>query len=220
MTLPDVAAFAMLVALVVYALTGGADFGGGLWDLLAFGRRAPAQRKLIERVLSPIWEANHVWLIFIVVVLFTAFPTAYSVAGIALHIPLTLVLIGIVMRGSAFVFRQYGGGGAVAQLRWGRVFAVASVLTPIFLGTIVGAITSGEIRVVDGVPTTGYAAGWIGVFPLAVGLSSLALFGFLAAVARPGPGRTRSRPASPPPAPWSPSGGGATAWRASSPPPR
>jgi cytochrome d ubiquinol oxidase subunit II len=182
MTLADVAAFAMLGGLVIYALTGGADFGGGLWDLLAFGRRAPEQRKLIERALAPIWEANHVWLIFVVVVLFTAFPTAYSVASISLHIPLTAMLIGIVLRGSAFVFRQYGGGSAVAQLRWGRVFAVASVLTPIFLGVTVGAITSGEIRVIDGEPSTGYLAGWIGLFPLAAGLFTLALFGFLAAV--------------------------------------
>ena len=182
MTLADLAAFAMLGGLAVYTLTGGADFGGGLWDLLAFGRRAGAQRKLIEKALSPIWEANHVWLVFVVVVLFTAFPLAYSAAGIALHIPLTAMLIGIVLRGSAFIFRQYGGGGAAARLRWGRVFAVASVLTPIFLGVTVGAVTSGEIRVSHGVPTTGYFAGWIGVFPLAAGLFTLALFGFLAAV--------------------------------------
>ena len=182
MTLADLAALLMLVALVVYTVTAGADFGGGVWDLLASGPRAAAQRKVIEHALAPVWEANHVWLIFVVVVLFTCFPTAYSAAGIALHIPVALLLLGIVLRGSAFVFRQYGGAGATNDLAWGRVFAVASVVSPFFLGVIIGAVTSGEIRVQDGVPTTGYVAGWLGLFPATVGVFALCLFAFLAAV--------------------------------------
>jgi cytochrome d ubiquinol oxidase subunit II len=182
MSLADVAAFVALAGLFVYAVTGGADFGGGMWDLLATGPRAQEQRKTIERALAPIWEANHVWLVFVVVVLFTAFPRAYAAASVALHIPLTVFLLGIVLRGSAFVFRQYGSEDARAQQRWGRVFAAASVVSPLFLGIIVGAVTSGSIRVVDGAVTTGFLAGWIGVFPLAVGLMTLSLFAFLAAV--------------------------------------
>ena len=182
MTLADLAAFAALAGLMVYAVTGGADFGGGVWDLLATGPRAREQRKTIEHALAPIWEANHVWLIFVVVVMFTAFPLAYSVASISLHIPITVLLLGIVLRGSAFVFRQYGSPDAATERRWGRVFAGASVIAPLFLGIIVGAVTSGDIRVVDGLPTTGYFAGWIGVFPLAVGLFTVSLFAFLAAV--------------------------------------
>ena len=182
MTLADLAAFLALGGLVVYALTGGADFGAGVWDLLASGKRARDQRRLIERAIAPIWEANHVWLVFVVVVLFTAFPLAYSVASIALHIPLTALLIGIVLRGSAFVFRQYGEGSERAAMRWGRVFSLSSFVTPMFLGIIVAAVTSGEIRVVDDLPTTGYLAGWIGAFPLATGLFTVAQFAYLAAV--------------------------------------
>src|SRR3954471_19612033 len=90
----------MLVALMFYALLAGADFGGGVWDLLARGPRAADQRRLIERAISPIWEANHVWLVFVVVMLFGGFPLAYSVASISLHIPLTAMLLGIILRGS------------------------------------------------------------------------------------------------------------------------
>ena len=155
--LPDVVAALMMTGLVVYALTGGADFGGGVWDLLARGPRAGAQRKLIEKAIAPVWEANHVWLIFVVVLLFSGFPTAFSALSIALHIPITLMLLGIIFRGSAFVFRQYGGGDTTA---WQRTFAVASAVTPVFLGVIVGAITTGRIRVVDGVTTAGWFEHW------------------------------------------------------------
>jgi cytochrome bd ubiquinol oxidase subunit II len=180
--LADLCALAMLAGLAVYVVTGGADFGGGIWDLLATEPRASAQRKLIERAIAPVWEANHVWLIFVVVVLFSAFPLAYSVASIALHVPLTVMLLGIVMRGSAFVFRQYGGEDERSVRRWGRVFAVASVVTPLFLGVILGAVTWGRIPVEDGLPTVGFFAGWIGLFPAAVGVFTLVTFAYLAAV--------------------------------------
>src|SRR5262247_3378382 len=103
--LPEVIAALMGVALNAYVLTGGADFGGGVWDLLAGGPSRDEQRALIERSIAPIWEANHVWLIVVVVLLFSAFPPAFATLGIVLHIPITLMLIGVVLRGSAFVFR-------------------------------------------------------------------------------------------------------------------
>jgi cytochrome d ubiquinol oxidase subunit II len=174
-------AIVMLAALILYALSGGADFGGGLWDLLATGPRASEQRRLIESAIGPIWEANHVWLILVVVLLFSAFPPAYAAASIALHVPLLLMLIGIVMRGSAFVFRHYSQDSDRAQRRWGRVFAVASLITPIFLGMILGAITEG-VRFRDGLPERGFFGDWLRPFPLCVGLFALALFAFLAAV--------------------------------------
>jgi len=152
--LSDVVAAAMVLSLIVYAVLGGADFGGGVWDLFAFGPRAERQRALVDGALAPVWEANHVWLIIVVVLLFTAFPTAFSATCIALHIPLTLVLLGIVLRGSAFVLRKYDVGPGPAAHRWGRVFAVSSLATPVFVGVTLGAVTSGRIRVVDGVPTT------------------------------------------------------------------
>ena len=132
MTVADWVALVMLGALVFYALGAGADFGGGVWDLLVTGPRAAEQRRLIERAIGPIWEANHVWLILVVVLLFSAFPPAYAAASVALHVPLTLLLFGVVLRGSAFVFRHYSADDAVAQHRWGRLFAIASTDTAHF----------------------------------------------------------------------------------------
>ena len=97
---------ALLVALTVYVLTGGADYGSGVWDLLASGPRAAAQRELIERAIGPVWEADHVWLILVVVILFTGFPAAFAAIMTFLNLPITLMLVGIVLRGSAFSFRR------------------------------------------------------------------------------------------------------------------
>lgn len=177
----DLLALTALGCLVLYALLGGADFGGGVWDWLATGPRARAQRALIERALAPVWEANHVWLIIVVTVLFTGFPTAFAVICTALHVPLMLVLVGIVLRGSTFVFRQYGAPDDATALRLGRVFAVTSTVTPVFLGVCLGAITAEGIRVEEGVMVTGYFAPWVGVFPLTVGLLALCAFAFVAA---------------------------------------
>jgi cytochrome d ubiquinol oxidase subunit II len=172
----------MLVALVLYALMGGADFGGGVWDLLALGPRRAAQRALIERAIGPIWETNHVWLILVIVLLFAAFPPAFAAISVALHVPLTLFLVGVVFRGSAFTFRAFDTRGDRAQKRWGLLFSLASVIAPVLLGTIVGALASGEIRVEHGVVTSSFFAPWLAPFPLLVGLFALALFAFLAAV--------------------------------------
>src|SRR6266699_1306349 len=128
-----IVAIFILSSLIVYALMGGADFGGGIWNLLAFGPRAKRQREAIAEAIGPIWEANHVWLILVVVLLFTGFPAAFARIGITLHIPLSLMLIGIVLRGSAFTFRSHYGPGhgeeageaARTSRHWGRVFAIA-----------------------------------------------------------------------------------------------
>jgi cytochrome d ubiquinol oxidase subunit II len=168
-----------LAALVLYALSGGADYGGGMWDLLATGPRAQRQRDVIEHAIGPIWEANHVWLILVVVVLFTAFPPAFGAMMTALHIPVTLVLLGVVLRGSAFAFRKYDPGG---RRRWGTIFGVASLATPFFLGLTLGGLASGDIRVQDGRITTGFFAGWTSPFAVAVGAYAQGLFAFLAAV--------------------------------------
>ena len=172
----------MFLALVLYAILGGADYGGGVWDLLASGPRAKEQRRLIEQAISPIWEANHVWLIFVIVILFTAFPPAFAAISVALHIPLTLMLLGVVMRGTAFTFRHYDRQAGDVQRRWSRMFGGASVITPIMLGMCIGAVATGEIRVEDGVVTSGLVRPWLGLYPFLVGLFALALFAFLAAV--------------------------------------
>lgn len=191
MWLEMIVAGAMVVALTFFALLGGADYGGGVWDLLAFGPRAKAQRELISSAIGPVWEANHVWMILVVVLLFTGFPAAFAAIATALHIPLTLLLIGIVLRGAAFTFRSYDSQQDGVQRRWGYLFSTSSVMTPVWLGVVVGALSSGAIRVEGGVVTTGFFT-WVAPFPFAVGFFALALFAFLAAVylcleAREGP---------------------------------
>jgi cytochrome d ubiquinol oxidase subunit II len=203
-TLAEAAAWVIVVALNAYVLFGGADFGGGVWDLLATGPRKREQRELISRAIGPIWEANHVWLIVVVVMLFVCFPPAFAVLGTVLHIPLSLMLVGIVLRGSAFVFRAYSYGPRSEQRRWGQVFAVSSLITPIVLGMCVGAIVSGgvgaamsavgvapaaalpEPNAVSPIASTAgffgiYVRPWVTPFTIAVGLMTLALLSFLAA---------------------------------------
>lgn len=179
--LPTIIALVTLVALILYALMGGADFGGGVWDLFARGPRAERQRKLVADAIAPIWEANHVWLILVIVLLFTAFPRAFAVMMTALHIPLTAMLLGIVARGSAFVFRKYDVRRDAVQRRWTRVFGLSSLVTPFLQGLCLGAIASGEIRVSGSVVTTGFFAGWTSPFAIACGFFALGLFSFLAA---------------------------------------
>jgi cytochrome d ubiquinol oxidase subunit II len=173
---------AMMVSLTLYALLGGADFGGGVWDLFASGSRKRTQRELIAEAIGPVWEANHVWLILVVVLLFTTFPPAFAGIATALHIPLTLMLIGIVLRGSAFTFRSYDRKTDDVQRRWGRVFSMTSLITPVLLGVAVGAISSGRIRGEYSDFVAAFVSPWLAPFPFAVGFFALALFAFLAAV--------------------------------------
>jgi cytochrome d ubiquinol oxidase subunit II len=183
LTLADALAVVVVMALNAYVLLAGADFGGGVWDLLATGPRRSRQRDLIAHAIGPVWEANHVWLILVLVLLFTCFPPAFSRLAVTLHIPLTLMLVGIVLRGSAFVFRSYGSVDDRSQRQWGRVFAMASAVTPVLLGISLGAVASG--RVTGWVPggfRVAFVAPWLAPFPIACGLMALALFAFLAAV--------------------------------------
>lgn len=153
MSLADAVAVAMFAGVVVYAVLGGADFGSGAWDLLAgTARRGAPTRRLIDRAIGPVWEANHVWLVYVLVFLWTGFPEPFAVLVTALAVPLWLVGLGVVIRGAAFALRKY-----VPTLRGARVagalFATSSVVTPFFLGTIAGAVASG--RVVPGAPPLG-----------------------------------------------------------------
>ena len=172
----------LLAALVIYALTGGADYGGGMWDMLARGPRQRQQREVIADAIAPIWEANHVWLILAVVLVFVAFPPAFGAMMTALHIPMTALLIGIVLRGSTFVFRSYDEQHDEVHQRWSNVFGVSSFFVPFMLGLCLGALASGDIRIENGMPTTGFFAGWTQPFAITVGLFAQGLFAFLAAV--------------------------------------
>lgn len=184
LTLEFCIACVMLISLIIYMLTGGADFGGGIWDLFATGRRAKAQRSLIAHAIAPIWEANHVWLIVIVVLLFVAFPVAFAAISTALHVPLTLMLIGIVLRGTAFVFRTYDVQSDTIHRRWSGLFAIASAITPVMLGITLGAIASGTIHVdvESGQVETDFISAWFAPFPFAIGFFTLTLCALLAAV--------------------------------------
>jgi len=173
----------LVLSLTAYALLAGADFGGGLWDLLASGQTAERQRATIAHAIGPVWEANHVWLIIAIVIVFTGFPRAFAELSTYLHVPLLFVLIGIVLRGSAFVFRAYGRDDPRHEWFWGRIFAMASTTTPLFLGVIVGAVTEGRL---PGTPEGSFARvfiiPWMTLFSLGVGAFAVALFAYLAAV--------------------------------------
>ncbi len=183
MTLEGVAAFVLLLALSTYVLTGGGDFGAGFWELVFRGEKYRRQNRLISTALAPIWEANHVWLIFAIVLISAAFPKALAVLSVALDTPLLLMLIGITLRGSAFAFRHYGPSEERFQSRWGLVFSASSAITPFFLGITMGAAVSGRIRVSPaGAVINPSVATWLGPFPLAVGLYTLAIGVFLSSV--------------------------------------
>src|SRR3954467_15865306 len=185
----NIAAALALIGLMAYAVLGGADFGGGVWDLFAARPRRVEQRDAIAHAMGPVWEANHVWLIFVVVLLFSCFPPAYAALSIALFAPLHLVLLGIILRGAAFVFRAYspqsirrpGRPGREAR-RWGAVFGAASVITPVLLGMCLGAVSAGGLRVAGGRVTAVGTAPWLRPLPLATGGFALAVCAYLAAV--------------------------------------
>jgi cytochrome bd ubiquinol oxidase subunit II len=174
-------AAAALTGLIAYALLGGADFGGGVWDLLASGPRKAQQRHAIAHAMGPVWEANHIWLIFVLVTLFTCFPQGYAALCIGLFIPLHLTLLGIMLRGAAFIFRKFGA----APHGWGKVFGIASIISPVLLGAAFGAVTSGGLRVGPmGDVTTGpdQLAPWLKLYPLGCGVLALSTCSYLAAV--------------------------------------
>lgn len=174
-------------ALTFYFLLGGADFGAGIWTLWALGRQGQSQRALIDQAIGPIWEANHVWLIIAVVILFTAFPPAFSVISIRLHIPLTVMLIGIVLRGTAFAIRTHDitsrpDGFTGAPAIWHQIFAWSSLLTPAMLGLVLGAIASGRLSGPTHTVRETFVDPWLAPFPIVVGLLTMTLVAYLAAV--------------------------------------
>jgi cytochrome d ubiquinol oxidase subunit II len=162
-----------------YAIFGGADFGGGFWDLIAGdAHKGERPREMIQRSLTPVWEANHVWLIFILVVLWTAFPQAFSAIFSTLYVPLALAVLGIVLRGSGFAFRK-SVEGLQERRAAGAVFALSSLLTPFFMGTVVGAIAVGNV------PADGHGdafSSWLAPAPLFIGVMFVATSAYLAAV--------------------------------------
>jgi cytochrome d ubiquinol oxidase subunit II len=169
------------LALTAYAVLAGADFGGGVWDLFASGPRARDQRVAVAEAMGPVWEANHVWLIFMITGLFTAFPVTFGVLALALYLPLTIATVGIVLRGASFAFRAHGADAVGPMSTWGVTFGVASVVTPFFLGTAAAAVASGSIHAPDGLLVSGFLDGWTTPLAVVIGLFALAICAYLAA---------------------------------------
>ena len=210
------AALILFAAITTYAVFGGADFGAGFWDLVAGGtKRGERPREVIDHAIAPVWEANHVWLIFVFVLLWTCFPEAYASITLTLFVPLTLAALGIVLRGASFAFRK-----AVFRTRdrrnFGAAFAVSSVLVPYCLGAVVGGIASGRV------PAGGKAGdpwdSWVNPTSVLGGVLAVCVTAYLAAfflVRMPAGSRTRrwspTSVAGPPwpawPPAWCPSGG-------------
>lgn len=178
---PTILAGIIIVAVVMYCLLAGADFGAGFWDLVCSGPRREQQRKLIADAIEPVWETNNVWLILVVVLMFVGFPSAFSAISVGLAVPVFLILLGIILRGSSYVFRAYFTGNIRTQLYWGKLFSIASCVTPLFLGIVIGAISSDTVVLTNGVPDRGWLGTWFHPFPTLVGLLSLSLFTYLSA---------------------------------------
>jgi cytochrome d ubiquinol oxidase subunit II len=179
MSRADAVAAVLWTGVTAYAVFGGADFGAGFWSLVAGGERGKRARELVDWAIGPVWEANHVWLIFVLVVLWTGFSSAFEAIFSTLFIPLSLAALGIVLRGAGFAFHKTARrleGRAVAE----RLFGISSLLTPFFMGTVVGAIASGRVPVgnAGGDPVTS----WLNPLSLVVGALFVATSAYLAAV--------------------------------------
>jgi len=177
--------FFTVLSFFLYVLLGGADFGAGILELFSSADNKKSIKKTVYSVMGPVWEANHIWIIILIVILWIAFPTFYNIVIIYLHIPLTLVLLGITLRGVAFVFRHYDAIKDKSQLLYDRMFEFSCLVTPIFLGMTFGALISGNIILLEDNPTadffTIYIHPWLQPFPLLIGFFFSALCVFLSA---------------------------------------
>jgi len=180
MTVVDAAVVVLGLGIAAYAVLGGADFGAGFWDLVAGGAKGGLrQRALIADSIGPVWEANHTWLVFDLVILWTAFSPAIAAIMTTLIVPISLVALGMVLRGAAFAFRPVATGLRGRQLA-GVVFAASSVVTPFFLGAIAGSIASGRVAA-DGVSSDPWSS-WLNPTSTLVGVLAVAVCAYLAAV--------------------------------------
>lgn len=175
----EVIIFVLGVALLLYVLLGGADFGAGIVEIFTGTRGI----NTISHAVAPVWEANHVWIILVVVVIFNGFPQVFSTLSIYLHIPLLIILVGIIFRGCAFTFRYYDALKDGSQRYYSVFFRISSIITPLFYGITLGAIISG--RIPSQLPSDffhGYIYPWFSLFSLATGIFTVILFGWIASV--------------------------------------
>tara|TARA_R110002050_G_scaffold100607_1_gene208328 strand:+ start:6922 stop:7914 length:993 start_codon:yes stop_codon:yes gene_type:complete len=175
-----------MFSLLLYVVLAGADFGAGIIELFSSKNNQSITKKTVYRVMGPVWEANHIWIIILMVILWVGFPDFYNVLVVYLHIPLTLILLGITLRGVAFVFRHYDAYKDNSQILYDWMFRIASLLTPIFLGTTFGAMLSGELIITENYENfTFYQLfinPWFNGFSILVGCFFAALCAFLTAI--------------------------------------
>ena len=172
----------LLVSIFLYCLLGGADFGAGIIELFTGRKNKDKIKTLVSDAMAPIWEANHMWVVITVVILFMAFPGIYTQVSISLYVPLILLLIGVVLRGTAFTFRHYDAVYDGAQAVYSRIFAVSSLLVSFFFGLIIGALVSGKITTNPSTYYEGYLHPWINLFSISTGIFICSLFAFIASV--------------------------------------
>ena len=172
----------LLVSVYLYCLLGGADFGAGIVELTARGDSKERTKNLVSESMAPIWEANHMWLVITVVILFNAFPAIYTRVSISLYIPLILLLIGIVFRGTAFTFRHYDAIKDESQKVYSKIFSYSSLIVTFFFGLVIGALISGKIIINPVNFYEGYIIPWLNIFSISVGIFLCTLFSFIASV--------------------------------------
>jgi cytochrome bd ubiquinol oxidase subunit II len=172
----------LFLSILLYVLLGGADFGAGIIELFTSTKNRSRTRKTLYQAIGPIWEANHMWLIIATVILFVGFPVIYAEMSVYLHIPLILMLTGIIARGTAFVFRHYDAVKDNLQWLYNRIYALSSFVTPMFLGIIAGSVISGHINHQSQTFADTYIYSWLNWFSVGVGFFVVALCGFLASV--------------------------------------
>lgn len=172
----------LCLAILLYLLLGGADFGGGIIELFTSEKNRRITRQTVYQAIGPIWEANHMWLIIAVVILFVGFPRIYTTMSVHLHIPLLLLLLGIIARGTAFGFRNYDAVHDRMEGVYSRIFVYSSAITPLFLGILAGSALGGYIDLQATDFWSAYMASWLHPFSVAVGVFTVALCGYLAAV--------------------------------------
>lgn len=172
----------MLVALGLYAVLGGADFGAGVWEFTTCLESDTKDRKLIADAIGPVWEANHVWLIFVLIIMFNGFPLAFAAISRALWVPMLLALMGIVFRGAGFVIRAYAVGADWIRDVAGAAFALASTFTPFFMGMAIGAVSSGLPVEADGTYRGNHLTDWLTPLSLYSGILAVGMCSYLAAV--------------------------------------
>ena len=180
MSLADVPLILLLVGLAAYAVLGGADFGAGFWQLWGGrGERDRALREHAHHAMGPVWETNHVWLVFVLVICWTAYPTAFASIASTLSVPLFIAAIGIILRGTAYALRS-GTRTLREQRRIEVAFAISSILTPFALGAVIGGIASGRVPV--GNAKGDLLTSWLNATSIFIGVLAVATAAYLAAV--------------------------------------